>query len=548
MLPRLDAATVAPLTPADGAGAVAPVGDGRQAAFQRALQTLVGQQVQAEVMSKLGDGSFLVKVADNAVRMVLPSEVQVGAEVPLTVIAAQPRPTFEFDHGAARGNATTLVYSDTPQADAEPLLYHPPSLPSQEAPTTLPGQGRGLPAATPPGQAGGAAAGQAAGALAAETAEPVPLASPGAANQAGAAATAASPSTATPPAAPAAATPPAEPADPAATAAAAAAARRAVADPAASLASGGKTVVASATPAPPGADPASTGSAAGATAQAAAGQASVPTTTAVKPHSLAAALLGRAPLTPANELPELDPGTPQSTLSSTARVLTTVLGAVQNMPGGAAAALVGKAALFNGAPPAPEHLAQQLSDTIAQSGLFYESHLTEWVKGERQLPDLMREPQMQRQALGADNAARAAAAAAGPDLASAQMINMQLHAHEQSRVQWNGEAWPGQAMQWEIRREARDGGRQPGKGDGGDGDGAPPEPIWRSGVRFRFPILGQVSATVTLVGDQVHIQMHTDSETAAGTLRAYAGRLENAMAAAGAPLSSFMIGAENGDE
>jgi hypothetical protein len=60
-------------------------------------------------------------------------------------------------------------------------------------------------------------------------------------------------------------------------------------------------------------------------------------------------------------------------------------------------------------------------------------------------------------------------------------------------------------------------------------------------VRFRFPLLGKVAATVTLAGDQVQIQLQTGSDQSAVTLRAYAGLLEQAMAAAGAPLSSLTI-------
>uniref|UniRef100_UPI002FCD8BDD flagellar hook-length control protein FliK n=1 Tax=Duganella sp. S19_KUP01_CR8 TaxID=3025502 RepID=UPI002FCD8BDD len=275
---------------------------------------------------------------------------------------------------------------------------------------------------------------------------------------------------------------------------------------------------------------------AGAAAAAQAAGGAVPAE-AVKPQSLAASLLGKAPLTPSNELPDLDPSTPQSTLSNTARVLTTVLSTAQGSAG-AQLALVGKSALFGNAAPAAEQLAQKLQDTISQSGLFYESHVTEWVKGERTLPELMREPQMQRMLQSGESAARAAAN--GPDLSAAQLINQQLHTHEQGRVQWNGEAWPGQHMQWEIRREQREGRKDEGK-DGADGE---PEQIWRSGVRFRFPMLGAVSAAVTLVGGQVHIQVQADDGDTADTLRAYASQLEQAMEAAGAPLSSLTIGQE----
>ncbi|MBP1208033.1 hypothetical protein JOD97_006120 [Duganella sp. 1411] len=486
MLPRFDAA-VMPVRPADGIGAGAAVGDERQAALQRVLQGMVGKSVTAEVMSRFNDGSSLVKVADNAVRMMLPPGVNVGDQVPLTVLTASPRPTFQLGTGTP-GASTTLVYSESAAADGE-ALYSPPTLPSQQA-SAQPGR---APAATVPGQ-------------------PADPAQAGAEAEAGALPGQVRPGAAQPGAQPAVARPGADPANPAAI-------QGQPADAAQAAQSG--------RPAP---------SAAGAAAQPAAAQAAgtaVPAD-AVKPQSLAATLLGKAPLTPASELPALDHTTPQSTLSSTARVLTSVLTAA---PGGPAAqlALIGKTALFGNSLPATDELAQKLQDTISKSGLFYESHVTEWVKGERTLPELMREPQMQRMAQAGENAARAAAG--GPDLTAAQMINQQLHTHEQGRVQWQGEAWPGQAMQWEVRREQREGRKQDGGGAGDD----TPEQIWRSGVRFRFPLLGEVSASVTLVGGQVHIQVQAGSDGAADTLRAHAGGLERAMEAAGAPLSSLLI-------
>lgn len=464
MLPRLDA-TVAPLTAADAVHGAAPIGDGRQAAFQRSLQALVGQSLQAQVLSRYSDGSFLVRVADNAARMLLPAGVQVGSEVPLTVLAAQPRPTFQLANAA--GTPATVVYSDAAPsgADGEAQLYHP----------TLPD-----PAATAAARLPGAAS-------------PAPGAAPGAGAQAGL--------TGAPP---------------------------------------GAGAQAGQAGAPPGAG---AQTAAGLQATLQPGAAAVPAGEA-RPASAGAALLARAPLIPSSALPALDATTPPPTLSTTARVLTAVLTAAPGTPAGAPVVLTGKTALVAaGAPPEPEQLAQRLQTTIGHSGLFYESHVADWVKGERTLPELMQEPQMQRQQqAAADGAARAQA---GPDLSAALLINQQLHAHEQARVQWQGEAWPGQPMQWEVRREQRDDDGRRGQ-DGRDGADGQPEPVWRSGVRFRFPLLGKVAATVTVAGDQVQIQVQTGSDQSAVTLRAYAGLLEQAMAAAGSPLSSLTIGADTG--
>lgn len=529
MLPRLDAAIVTPVKPADGVGAGVAIGDGRQAAFQRAVQSLVGQTVPAEVLSKLKDGSYLVKVADNAVRLMLPGDTQVGSSVPLTVLAAQPRPTFQLGTNAP-GSAPTLLYTEAGTAEGGDAA----SLPSQGT-VVLPGSGKPASGAPPgvPGQPGAPASGAGAATEGAADADAAPgqlkpglpgtPASGASTNASNAAASAGNTAAAGRPGLPAGAA--ADAAD----------------TPANNAAPAGRPAVAAgnaATPNPAAALATPAQAQAAATLAAGTAGSAVPAD-AVKPQSLAATLLGKAPLTPAHELPELSANTPQATLSSAARVLTTILSTAQ--AGQAAqAALIGKTALFGNAAPDTDALAQKLHDTISKSGLFYESHVAEWVKGERPLTELMREPQMQRllQQQGGEAAARAATN--GPDLSAAQMINQQLHTQEQNRVLWLGQAWPGQEMQWEVRRDQREG----GQGGNGEAEGEP-EQIWRSGVRFRLPMLGAVSAAVTLVGEQVHIQVQTDSDGSAVTLRAYASQLESAMAAAGAQLSSLTISQED---
>jgi hypothetical protein len=159
-----------------------------------------------------------------------------------------------------------------------------------------------------------------------------------------------------------------------------------------------------------------------------------------------------------------------------------------------------------------------------------------WSRGERTLEQLQREPQMQQ----AQRAPEHSNDTAGmPDRTAAQQINQQLLTHEQGRVQWQGEAWPGQPMQWEIQRQTE---REP---RGRSGAEAEASPIWRSSLRLRFTALGELSATITLVGQQVHLQLQTDDAASGATLRAQAGVLEQAMAAAGIPLTSCQI--QDGD-
>ena len=124
----------------------------------------------------------------------------------------------------------------------------------------------------------------------------------------------------------------------------------------------------------------------------------------------------------------------------------------------------------------PAQLAQKLRDAVGSSGLFYESHVAEWAEGKRPLASLLLEPQMQK-------AQQAEAQKTGTDLASAQLINLQLHTHEQARVQWQGEAWPGQKMQWDISRDAPEGQQQEGR------DGEDDATAWRSSATFQSPAL-----------------------------------------------------------
>lgn len=523
MLPRLDPAALptppaggsAPASGADGAAAI-PGGDARQQALQRFLADMIGQTLPGSVLSTAADGSTLVKIADNLVRLMLPPGLTPGSDVALTVVAASPRPTFQIGNGNAGG---ALVYSAAPEAATPASTPTYGALASQNAPlpgaiaqSATPGapaqQGAAgaplpgaLPNAAPAGTGASAAAG--AGLSYASLAEllasvDVPVASSAAATAPGAAGTSA-----------------AAPLNPAAAALAGTLVAGAKADGAA-LAAALTAGLTQATTAPPP-------------------SAAALVALAQKLPTLAAALLGRAPLTPADQLPELNDGTPGAALSSAGRALTILLSAAQSLPG-TPMTLVGKAPLVADGAPEPEQLAKTLRATVSESGLFYESHVTDWAKGERPLPDLLREPQMQRMMEEATAPPRPANA--GPDLGAAQLVNLQLHTQEQARVQWTGQAWPGQQMQWDIRREQCQG------RDGGEAGGGEPEAVWRSGVRFRFPLLGQISAAVTIVGEQVHVQVLADSDDTVATLRAYAGELETAMAAAGAPLSSLAIAAD----
>ena len=471
MLPRTDILKIQPVGTTNPILPTAPAGDLRQQEFERALAGQLGKTMKAEVLAKLGDGSFMVKVADTPARMMLPPSTQVGASVTLQLVATSPRPTFQIDNSAP-GHAPAVAYTE---ADAS---YEPSSpLPTRGGPLVYSPQAHG-PALPQPAAAalGGLSLRDGPRALntesAAKTIAPTALqkgmGSIGAAE---------------------------------------------ILDdlgPSTPAAKGAGTVPAGDSP------------------RAAAPQAAV---AHARPGSLAALLLSQAPLVPASQLPDIDPHSTPSQLSPGARVITDVLATAARLPS-PQTAVVASTPLLDAKPVDVKHVAQLLKDAVGRSGLFYESHLREWTVGERPLADLAREPQMQRMAEG--QAPRNPAA----DPSTAGFINLQLSTQEQGKIVWMGNLLPGQPVQWEIEREDGQQGRER----------ADEEPAWRSGMKFRFEGLGEISASVVLQGGHVHLRIDTGSAASAEVLRLWSPQLDESLAAAGAPLASLAVrGGEAGN-
>jgi hypothetical protein len=114
------------------------------------------------------------------------------------------------------------------------------------------------------------------------------------------------------------------------------------------------------------------------------------------------------------------------------------------------------------------------------------------------------------------------------------MINLQLAAHEQGQVAWQGLLWPGQPMQWEISRDAPH--REPSR-DGGD----EAAPTWQSRLRLSMPGMGDIGATIVLSGDRVAMRIEPAQADAAALLQAHAQQLVDGLAAAGTPLTALAI-------
>ncbi|MFC4297893.1 flagellar hook-length control protein FliK [Castellaniella hirudinis] len=199
-------------------------------------------------------------------------------------------------------------------------------------------------------------------------------------------------------------------------------------------------------------------------------------------------------------------------------------------PGGVAQAW-GQLATALGQPGAlPARFAQSLSQSVQTSGLFYESHLAQLATGKTAPQDLRQEPQgrippqpggtaqnTQSNAPQAATPAPAATGGAGPDTAQTAatthqtqtapvpgidpqaqlLVRQQLEVLANQAFLWQGEAWPGADMQWEVRRRPQD--------DEEDRDFQ--EDHWATRLNLHLPSLGDVQARLSLSGDQLVMQL-----------------------------------------
>jgi len=218
-----------------------------------------------------------------------------------------------------------------------------------------------------------------------------------------------------------------------------------------------------------------------------------------------------------------------TSLSAAGKLIDTLLQASQH--GNVSNAIAGKTPLIPSPTVSTTQLASALHDGVTLSGVFYESHVAAWSEGKRPVAELLKEPQAQ---LGPKTGA-ASDLLTSNDPAHTQLgqiINLQLNALEQHRITWQGEVWPGQHMEWDISQE------QQQKNGAQEDDAAP---TWHSVVRFNFEHLGAVSASIRLVGQQIHMQVSTSNDNAAAALRANGNLLTEAMSAAGTSLDSLIV-------
>jgi hypothetical protein len=144
-------------------------------------------------------------------------------------------------------------------------------------------------------------------------------------------------------------------------------------------------------------------------------------------------------------------------------------------------------------PTKPQLLAQDLKHALSTTGLFYESHMQALSQGQVSISDIRQEPQNQQ------------------GFNPTTMLYQQLNTLEQQRISWQGEVWPGQAMQWQVYQQALVDERS------AEHEGllqAPQATV--SELTVDLPHLGKVSAKITMLDGHVRLQLTAEH---AGTLQ-----------------------------
>lgn len=257
----------------------------------------------------------------------------------------------------------------------------------------------------------------------------------------------------------------------------------------------------------------------------------------------------------------------QPALSQAGRLISFLL---TGQPTPQPASLAANQPLLASPPTSGAQLAPLLRQALGQSGMFYESHQAQWVMGARDTASLMREPQAQ--AATAQTAARrptgtpapatptpsaaapgaqAAAAEAGEQASAASraavdeaapvranpiperllpLVHQQLDALATNQYVWQGQAWPGQQMEWVIEDPERDG-----------REGEASDPGWNTTLRLTLPRLGNIEAQMHLTAAGVALRLRTDDETTIAALDANAAALASALEAANVKLTGLVV-------
>ncbi len=152
-------------------------------------------------------------------------------------------------------------------------------------------------------------------------------------------------------------------------------------------------------------------------------------------------------------------------------------------------------------PEAADDFVQALRESITSSGLFYESHLKDWVGNQRPLSEIRREPQARLENQGPSSAmATREIQSDGSDAAIPEnlipFVQRQLNTLESQTGVWRTEVWPGQPAELSIEQETPSLAASELQ-----------QTTWRASLKMQLPQLGAIDAVICLIGNQLKIEV-----------------------------------------
>jgi flagellar hook-length control protein FliK len=183
-----------------------------------------------------------------------------------------------------------------------------------------------------------------------------------------------------------------------------------------------------------------------------------------------------------------------------------------------------------------KQLAGALREALANSGLFYESHQAQWVRGERSTAQLLIEPQNQMQDKNIQTTDTTAykpsdntTTASGLSIELRSMVQQQLHTLETHQLTWSGEIWPNQHMQWEIQGQPEQHAQRPD------------ERQWSTEMELALNKLGDVHARLVYTQGAIKLTLHAADAQSTELLNRRLPALRNTLQEAGINLTSAVI-------
>lgn len=168
-------------------------------------------------------------------------------------------------------------------------------------------------------------------------------------------------------------------------------------------------------------------------------------------------------------------------------------------------------------PQNPQLTAHHLKEAITKSGLFYESHLADWLQGNQTLEAIKQAPQNQTGGV------------------SASLMAQQLAVLEHQHIAWQGEVWPGQQMDWDIYQTPKD-------QDSSKGEVSKPEDkAIASELTLHLPHLGKVTAKISISDGRMRIHLAADQAHTLHTMSEQRQALFSAMMKNGQQLDAFTL-------